>query len=33
MRDRKVKIEQYRVRGKHRDYEVLVFPRKSLVFA
>lgn len=33
MRDKKIKIEQYLVRGKHRDFPVLVFPKKSLIWA
>lgn len=33
MRDKKIRIDRYLVRGKHRDYQVLVFPKKSLMWA
>ena len=33
MRNRKVKIPQYLVRGKHRDFHVLVFPRLKHTWA
>ena len=33
MRNRKIKIPQYLVRGKHRDFHVLVFPRLKYAWA
>ena len=33
MRNRKIKIPQYLVRGKHRDFHVLVFPRLKHAWA
>lgn len=33
MKVKKIKFEQYRVRGKHRDFEVLVFPRRRYLWA
>ena len=33
MKVKKIKFEQYRVRGKHREFEVLVFPRSEHMWA
>jgi len=33
MKIKKLKFEQYRVRGKHREFDVLVFPKKKNMWA
>ena len=33
MKVKKIRFEQYRVRGKHRDFEVLVFTRRRYMWA
>lgn len=33
MKQEKIKFEQYKVRGKHREYQVIVYPRKKYMWA
>ena len=33
MRREKIKFDQYKVQGKYRDFQVIVFPRKKYLWA